>query len=94
MPGDTRHTKYRLQQQRQEDLRAFLSERLSLGHVLDTIDKIENEGVSMEAQELQARKIALEAKLKLMNKYLPDLKNVEMKGDVEHSGGLTITWKS
>jgi len=91
--ADTRHTKYRLREERQESLRALLSERVSIAHVLDNIDKINNEGVMMEPQELQAKKIALDAKLRLMNKYLPDLKSVEMSGDVEHSGGLTITWK-
>lgn len=92
--ADTREAKHRLREQRQDALREYLSNKCSLEHIIDSIENIEKAAISMKAQELQGKKIALEARLKLLAKYLPDLKNVEMKGDVEHSGGLTITWKS
>jgi len=33
------------------------------------------------------------AALGLLKKTLPDLKAVELQGEVEHKGGLTITWQ-
>lgn len=33
------------------------------------------------------------AALGLLKKTLPDLKQIDLQGDIEHSGGLTITWQ-
>jgi hypothetical protein len=32
------------------------------------------------------------AALGLLKKTLPDLKQVDLQGDIEHSGGFTISW--
>lgn len=66
---------------RQEHLRAYLSEKCRLEHVIDNIVKMEKEGASMEANELTAIKYATDARLKLINKYLPELKATEMTGE-------------
>ena len=42
---------------------------------------MEKEGASMEANELTAIKYATDARLKLINKYLPELKATEMTGE-------------
>ena len=83
---DTRNTKARLKAQRMEDHRLYLSEHNGIKQVIDRIVKIENEGVTMEAQELQANKIALDARLKLLNKQMPDLKAVEISQDPDSDG--------
>ena len=72
---------------RQEALRDQLAEQCRLQHVLDNIKKMETQGASMESTELQAMKAATEARLKLINKYLPDLKQQE----IEHSGNVGLT---
>ena len=66
---------------RQEQLRTYLSEKCRLEHVIDNIVKMEKEGASMEANELTAIKYATDARLKLINKYLPELKATEMTGE-------------
>jgi hypothetical protein len=66
---------------RQEALRDQLSNKGLVQKVLDNITKMEEQGASMEGQELQALKAANEGRLKLINKYLPDLKAMELTGD-------------
>ena len=57
---------------RQDALREYLSARGKVDYIFDNIEKIEKgEG------DLQALKIASELRLKLVNKYLPDMKHIE-----------------
>lgn len=69
---------------RQEALREQLSQQCRVQHVLDTIEEIteldpSEDGASIK---LQALKAANDQRLKLLNKYIPDLKAV----DLNHSG--------
>lgn len=77
---------------RQEALREQLSKQKHLEQVVKNVKKFEEQGAAMEPNELQALKHATDTRLKLINKYLPDLKQVEIEGGIEHSGGFTITW--
>ena len=84
---DTRGSvKTRLKAQRAEDHRLYLSEHNGIKQIIDRVVKIEETGLHMEPQELQAQKIALDARLKLLNKFLPDLKAVEISNDPEGDG--------
>ena len=65
---------------RQEQLRTYLSEKCRLEHVIDNIVKMEREGASMETNELNAMKYATDARIRLISKYLPDLKSQEITG--------------
>ena len=88
---------------RQENLREQLSGQKHIEKVIDNIEKIENlnffpKGADSDeidykvAQStkfrLDALRTANEQRLKLINKYLPDLKNTEITG--EAGGSLTI----
>ena len=66
---------------RQESLRDLLSKQKHLEKAVDNIVKIEKEGASMETNELNALKYATEARIKLLGKYLPDLKATEVTGE-------------
>lgn len=66
---------------RQDALREMLSKKCTVEQVLRNINKMEEQGAAMEAQELQAMKYATETRLKLINKYLPELKSTEMTGE-------------
>lgn len=65
---------------RQEQLRNYLAEKCRLEHVVDNIVKMEQQGAAMEPNELTAIKYATDARLKLISKYLPDLKSQEITG--------------
>lgn len=74
---------------RQEDLRTKLSEGKHLYYAIESIIKIESLAPSdTSTQQLAILKTASELRLKLVNKFLPDLKNVEIAND--GGGELTI----
>jgi hypothetical protein len=92
---------------RQEALREQLRSQGHVQHVVDNIVKIESlsidntgdgkEGVDykklqLSQHELARLKTATELRLKLINKYLPDLKAIDIEGEIDSS--LTITRKS
>ena len=67
---------------RQENHRLKLSEGKHLQYAVESIEKIEKLKPSdTTQQELAILKTASELRLKLVNKYLPDLKAVEHTGD-------------
>lgn len=75
---------------RQESLRELLAEQCRIQHIIDNIVKMEELDGSVEQDSftLNKLKIANEQRMKLLNKYLPDLKNVELAND--GGGQLTI----
>ena len=91
----------RIRQERQDSLRELLSKQKHVEKVVDNIIKIESinckptngEGeIDYKAMqsakfEIDALKIANEQRLKLINKYLPDMKSVEHVGD---AGGSIV----
>lgn len=61
---------------RRENLRAMLEAGGHVQHVLDLCTKIEQNPDG----PVNALKVVIDTKLKLINKFLPDLKAVEMTG--------------
>ena len=74
---------------RQDALRDELSSRGLLQQALDAIDRISDLDSELDSEKVNRLKIANEQRLKLINKYLPDLKAVEISGDEDNP--LTIT---
>ena len=73
----TKQRKYR-----QDALRDFLGNQKLIEKVLDNAKKMEEKGAAMEPQELQGIKYATDTRLKLISKYLPDLKSIEIDGSL------------
>ena len=75
---------------RQEALREQLAKQKHLEYVVENLKKMEELDGSSERDSftLNKLKIANEQRMKLLNKYLPDLKNVELAND--GGGELTI----
>lgn len=65
---------------RQEALREQLAEQCRIQHIIENVKKIEDLDNDMDAVEVQRLKAANETRLKLLNKYLPDLKSTELTG--------------
>lgn len=82
---------------RQENLREVLSKQKHVEHVIDLAGKIETLGIEirdtdMEGGEVTRKKASIEAfkvvidtKMKLVNKYLGDVKTVEHTGEVKQT---------
>jgi len=68
---------------RQEALREQLAEQCRVQHIIDNIKKIEDLDASSDTfqNEVLKYKTSNEQRLKLINKYLPDLRNTELTGD-------------
>lgn len=66
---------------RQEALREQLAAQGHIQHVIDIINKVSDENCHIETEMVARYKIAIDAKLKLINKYCPDLKQAEIVGE-------------
>lgn len=76
---------------RQDTLREWLSNKCTAQHLVDNLNKIEDLDPESEsfANTLNKYKVANEQRLKIMNKYLPDLHHSAIEGDSE-DGSITI----
>lgn len=75
---------------RQESLRELLANQGHLQYYVENLEKMAELTGSAETDSFQLNKLKTinEQRLKLINKYLPDLKNVELASD--GGGNLTI----
>lgn len=64
-----------------EALRDQLRAGGHLQHVIDMANTIANPANDLEPDMLARYKVAIDTKLKLINKYLPDVKSVEVTGE-------------
>ncbi len=78
---------------RQEALREQLSAQGHVQHVIDISNKLSNLDNELDSTEVQRLKSAADIKCKLITKYLPDLKAMEMEGDLELDGKMVISWE-
>ena len=78
---DSATSKDRNRRIRQEALWEQLSQGKHVEHVIEIANKIANETLELDALMVQRLKAAAEIKCKLISKYLPDLKAVEVTGE-------------
>ena len=74
---------------RQEALREQLAEQCRVQHILDNITKLEDLAVEMDANAINRIKSANEQRIKVMGKYLPDLKSTEITGEAGEALRIT-----
>lgn len=76
---------------RQQALRDQLAEQCRIQHVIENIIKIEElaESEEVNMNRINAIKIANEQRLKLVDKYLPNEKPVEISGDPDNPLKIT-----
>ena len=68
--------------------RDWLSRRSSVQHIVSVIEKIEDLSKDIDPVKLDRLKFALNSRIKLLSKTLPDLKVVENLGDPQ-GGNVT-----
>ena len=68
---------------RQDALREWLSEKCTAQHLVDNINKIEQLDHNSDTfrNELDKYRVANDQRLKVLGKYLPDLKSSEFTGE-------------
>ena len=77
---------------RQEALRDQLSNQGHIQHIIEISSQLGDLTNELDTIEVTRLKNVADIKLKLINKYLPDLKAVEIEGEID--GTLTIVRKS
>lgn len=85
---DTRTRAQRNRQDNQDKLREHLSKQQHITHIIKICEELNNPDVDMDAVMVTRKKTVIDTKLKLLNKYLPDLKAIEHTG--EAGGDLII----
>ena len=69
---------------RQDSLREQLANQKHLEKVLDSINKLEELDTQLDSVEVNRIKGAIDSRIKLVSKYLPDLKSIELSGDEDY----------
>lgn len=64
---------------RREELRVYLSENNRVRQILDTVEKLEDLTSELDALSIQRLRAATDARLSLLKKYLPDVKQQEIE---------------
>ena len=62
-----------------EELRRYLAERGKLSYVFDNIEKLEDLNIELDSISVSRLSTAINSRLALLKKYLPDEKSVEIK---------------
>jgi len=75
-----------------EELKRYLSERGKVSHIFDLLEKIEDDSIQMEPIDLQRKKVAIDTRLSLLRKYLPDEKSVEVKNEEGETFKTDAKW--
>ena len=79
MPGESGVSRGQLNRKiRQEALRDQLSAQGHVQHVVDIINEVNDLSIEYDQLILQRKKVVIDTKLKLINKYLPDVKMQEI----------------
>ncbi len=76
---------------RQDALREQLSQQGHVQHVIDIARQLMEPEGKLEALDITRLKAAADIKQKLIAKYLPDTKFVEIEADIQ--GDVTFTWE-
>ena len=76
--GAAAHDKNKNKAIRQEALRESLQAGGHIQHVLDICNELNDLAVPMENIDVQRKKAVIDTKMKLISKYLPDTKSVEL----------------
>ena len=89
---DSRTRAMRNRQIRQDALREQLAEQCRVQHILDSVQKLEDLSEEMDQITVQRLRAACDTRLKLLAKYLPDLKSIEVQHeDVTERNELSRT---
>jgi hypothetical protein len=70
---------------RQEALREQLQAQGHVQHVVEIVDKVRDPDHFIDNDMIARYKIAIDTKLKLINKYCPDLKQEQIEANINHT---------
>ncbi len=74
----------------QEEMRAALA---SQGHIDRAVDIVEKMDDVNELADIQILEKAFNARMRLVDKYLPSIKAIDLNASVDLDGEIHITWQ-
>tara|TARA_R110000796_G_scaffold230291_2_gene347916 strand:+ start:527 stop:841 length:315 start_codon:yes stop_codon:yes gene_type:complete len=77
---------------RQEALRASLEAGGHIQHVLDICKDLDDLSIEMDAIAVQRKRAVIDTKMKIIGKYLPDTKSVELSNKDGETFKTDNTW--
>ena len=77
---------------RQEALRKSLEAGGHIQHVLDICEELDDFKVEMDSTMVQRKRAVMDTKMKLIGKYLPDTKSVELSNKEGESFKTDTKW--
>lgn len=82
MAKDTANNAAKNKRVRQQALRDQLQAQGHVQHVVDILAKLTDEAQEITSDMMERYKVVLPNKLKLINKYVPDVKAIEIEGNI------------
>ena len=79
-------------QQNQEDMREKLASQGHIDKAVDLVEKMSNE--SNDLADVQMLEKAFNARMRLVDKYLPSIKAIDLNASVDLDGEIHITWQA
>jgi hypothetical protein len=76
----------------QEELREKLASQGHLDRAVDIVGRMDKEG--LELPDIQVLEKAFNARMRLVDKYLPSIKAVDLNATVDLDGEIHITWQA
>jgi hypothetical protein len=96
MAKDTRTRAQKNRDIRKDAMREQLKNQKLVEKVVEIAGKLKEEYMILEATQIQSLKASADLNIKLINKYLPDLKAVELTGEdggaIKTDNTLTVTF--
>lgn len=77
--GDRRTAAQKRRALDQNALREYLSNQQHEIHICEICDDLNDDSIIMDAITVQRKSKVIDTKLRLLNKYLPDLKSIEIE---------------
>jgi len=75
----------------QEELRDKLASQGHLDRAVDIVDRMDDK--TLELNDMQILEKAFNARMRLVDKYLPSIKAVDLNATVDLDGEIHITWQ-
>jgi len=79
-------------QQNQEEMREKLASQGHIDKAVELVEKMSDEG--NELADVQMLEKAFNARMRLVDKYLPSIKAIDLNASVDLDGEIHITWQA
>ena len=75
----------------QEEMRAKLASQGHIDRAVDIVEKMDNP--SLDLADIQILDKAFNARMRLVDKYLPSIKAIDLNASIDLDGEIHITWQ-